>query len=155
MANVPLFRFWGPRTIKNHSFLCQGSTAGKEFWVEVSVHGEHLPKPLFWKPPFVVGSTQLQDEIWEFQFLSGTSGGKGGLHVISVTHFVFVVLLAMTNLLRNLNLGCLGGFTIEISHSAGVHSEADRDPDLSPELSQDLSGTMSRTELFSKKFSRS
>ena len=44
----------------------------------------------------------------------------------------------------------LGGLITEISHSAGVHREADRDSDLSQELSQKLSGT-SRTELFSKR----
>ena len=60
------------------------------------------------------GNTQSQDEIWEFQVLSGTSGGKGGLHVKHLIHFVFVVLLAMMNLLTNLDLGCLVGFVLEI-----------------------------------------
>ena len=43
-----------------------------------------------------------------------------------------------------------GGFIIEISHSAGVHREVERDFDLSLELSQRLSGSMSGTELFSR-----
>ena len=66
----------------------------------------------------------MQDEIWEFQVLSGTSGGKGRLHVKPLNHHVFAVLLAMKNLLTNLNLGCLGWFMMEVSQSAGGHRES-------------------------------
>ena len=58
LANRPSFGSWGPGMSKILALFCQCSIAGKDFLEEMSVHGEHLPNPPFWKPPFFWRTTK-------------------------------------------------------------------------------------------------
>ena len=61
LANAPSFWLLGSRNIKNHSFLCQSSTAGKDLFEEISVHGT-----ICQNHPFApkMGMSDVKAQLW-------------------------------------------------------------------------------------------
>ena len=101
----PSFRFLVSRNIKNHSFFCKGSSAGKDCLKEVSVQGEHLPKPTCWKPLCWEKESILRPApVWNF--LCQKNGFRRGK--TSVVYMVFLVCIYHRPRCDEANCGLVG-----------------------------------------------